>query len=42
MMQLRLSNDRTEVDMDVLATAFGLSRGALDDALGLGRDQLLE
>jgi hypothetical protein len=36
MMQLRLSNDRTEVDMDVLATAFGLSREALDDALSLG------
>ena len=36
MMQLRLSNDRTEIDMNVLATAFGLSREALDDALSLG------
>lgn len=36
MIQLHLSNDRTAVDMHMLAKAFGLSRGALDDALGLG------
>lgn len=36
MMQLRLSNDRTEIDMNVLATAFGLSSEALDGALSLG------
>ncbi|MBC7179980.1 MAG: hypothetical protein H5U14_07770, partial [Roseovarius sp.] len=36
MIQLRLSNDRTKVDMHSLATAFGLSREALDGALSLG------
>lgn len=36
MIQLRLSNDRTEVDMHDLATAFDLSSEALDDALNLG------
>lgn len=36
MMQLYLCNDRTEVDMHMLAGAFGLSREALDDALSLG------
>lgn len=36
MIQLRLSNDRTEIDMRDLATAFDLSREALDDALSLG------
>lgn len=35
MMQLHLSNDRTEVDMHVLAKAFGLSREAFDDALSV-------
>jgi len=36
MRHLILSNDRTEVDMRLLAGAFGFSREALDDALGLG------
>ncbi|WP_143042380.1 DUF6522 family protein [Citreimonas salinaria] len=36
MMQFRLSNDRTEVDIHALAAAFGLSRDALHDALRLG------
>lgn len=36
MTRIYLSNDRTEVDMDGLASAFGLSREALDQIVSLG------
>lgn len=36
MRQLKLSNDRTEIDMHALAQAFGLSREGIDDAVRLG------
>ena len=36
MRQLKLSNDRIEIDMHGLAQAFGLSSEALDDAVRLG------
>lgn len=36
MTRIYLSNDRTEVDMNGLARAFGLSREALDETVSLG------
>lgn len=36
MLRLKLCNDRTEVDLDLLAQAFSISRTELEDRLRLG------